>query len=309
MMMKNDHALLVLLTRNPGLLFNSWLDAFNALSFKPDTVLVIDSSSTDDTQEKVKAAGFDLLVIDKEDFNHGSTRRDAVVNNPNYELIVFMTQDAILSSPESFNNILAAFVDDSIAAVCGRQIPRPGAGYIEAHSRLYNYLSESSVRAFEDKAVLGVKTAFLSNSFAAYRRDALLKVGGFPGDVIFGEDMYVAAKLLMSGYKIAYAADACVFHSHNYSLRQEFNRYFDMGVFHAHETWIREEFGGAEKAGMNYVISEMKYLAEHAFWLIPEGLLRTALRYMGFRLGLFERHIPVSIKRTLCMNKGYFKRS
>ena len=67
--------------------------------------------------------------------------------------------------------------------------------------------------------------------------------------------MPVAARRLKAAYKIAYAADACVYHSHDYSLWREMKRYFDMGVFHAHESWIREEFGGAEVEGMKFVVS------------------------------------------------------
>jgi rhamnosyltransferase len=132
-------------------------------------------------------------------------------------------------------------------------------------------------------------------------------VGYFPADVIFGEDMYAAARLLQKGYTIAYAADACVYHSHDYTIMQEFKRYFDMGVFHSREPWIINELGKAEGEGVNFVISELRYLLRHAFWRIPEALLRSVLKYAAFRLGLIEAHIPLGIKRKLSMNPGYFK--
>jgi rhamnosyltransferase len=154
---------------------------------------------------------------------------------------------------------------------------------------------------------MGLRVAFLSNSFAAYRLSALDAVGGFPSDVIFGEDMYVAARLIQAGYKIAYAAEAAVYHSHPYTLQQEFRRYFDMGVLHARESWIRNELGSAEGEGLRFVKSELRYLSQHAFWRIPEALLRTLLKYLGFRLGLMEEHIPNRLKRRFGMNKGYFK--
>jgi len=116
----------------------------------------------------------------------------------------------------------------------------------------------------------------------------------------------VAAKMLNAGYKIAYAADACVYHSHNYSLIQEMKRYFDMGVFHAREPWIRKELGGAEGEGVKFVISEFRYLLKNAFWRIPEGILRTLLRYTGFRLGLMEKKLPIWLRKRLAMNHGYF---
>jgi len=298
--------LLVLPTRNPGHLFDIWVEAFNKLSSKPEHVSVIDSSSTDGTQEKARKAGFVVTVIDKKDFNHGSTRRLAVEKGNKYEFIVFMTQDAILSNPEAFQNILNPFEDSTVAAVCGRQIPRKNAECIEAHSRIRNYPEQSSVTTFEDRKTMGIKAAFLSNSFAAYRVSSLLDVGGFPVNAIFGEDMFVAAKLLKAGWRIAYAAEACVFHSHNYSLLQEMRRYFDMGVFHARETWIRKEFGYAENEGRNFVRSEVKYLWKHCCWKIPEAFLRTLLKYIGYKLGLVERQIPAKIKRYISMSPGYF---
>ena len=301
-----NKTLLVLLTRNPGDLFDAWVDALNNLSDLPETVWIIDSSSSDETQSKAGNSGFKLTVIDPANFNHGSTRQFAVENSKAYEFIVFMTQDAILCAPDSLQNLLAVFSDSSVAAAYGRQIPRVKAGPIEAHSRLYNYPAESSVRKYSDRLRFGLKTAFLSNSFAAYRISSLLEAGGFPSDVIFGEDMYIAARLLEHGYGIAYVAEACVYHSHAYSWRQEFQRYFDMGVFHAHEPWIRQAFGGAGKEGHKFVVSEIAYLYRKAPWRIPEGIIRTIMRYAGFRLGLSCDRIPLKIKQKMCMNKSYF---
>ena len=208
---------------------------------------------------------------------------------------------------DSWINILKPFQNKSVAAVCGRQLPRKQAAQIETHARLYNYSSNSCLKSLNDADKFGLKTAFISNSFAAYRVSALLDVGGFPASVIFGEDMYVAAKLLQAGYKIAYAADACVYHSHDYSLWQEMKRYFDMGVFHAREPWIRQGLGGAEGEGVKFVMSEMKYLWKYAFWRLPESMLRILLKYVGFRLGLMESMLPVRFKRLFAMNKGFFK--
>ena len=299
-------SLLVCPTLNPGSSFHDWIVALRAQDYLPEKVLIIDSGSNDQTVSMAVKQGFEVLEINKEDFNHGGTRQKAVSNNQGYDIVIFLTQDAILSTANSLRAIIDAFKDENIAAVCGRQLPRPNAGAIESHARLFNYPDNSFVRSLKDSQKFGVKTAFLSNSFAAYRISALQEVCGFPDNVIFGEDMYVAAKLLKAGYKLAYEAHAGVYHSHNYSLIQEAKRYFDMGVFHSHEPWIKDEFGSAEKEGVKFVISEIKYLLGHAFWRIPEGLLRTILRYTGFRLGLAERHIPLKFKKKLSMCPGYF---
>lgn len=297
---------LIVPTYNAGKLWTDCVSAVTKQVSQFDDVIVIDSGSSDKTIEIARNAGFHVISIEKESFNHGRTRQRAIETTGDCEFVVFLTQDAVLFDEHSISNMLAYFNNKKIAAVCGRQLPRKHAGAIESHARLYNYPEQSYMRSMLDIKKYGLKTAFISNSFAAYRVSALQEVGGFPDNVIFGEDMYVAAKLLKAGYGIAYAADACVYHSHDYSMLQEFRRYLDMGVFHAHESWLRREFGTAEGEGLKFVVSESRYLLKHAFWLIPEGLLRTILRYAGFRLGLIERYMPLKFKRKMSMNPGYF---
>ena len=301
-------AAIIVPTFNPGSVWEDWISALLATGINVNDVYVIDSDSGDDTRDKSLNTGFHVESIDQSLFDHGGTRKMAAEMCSNYDVVVFLTQDAILSGADSLNNILEPFHDGDVAAVCGRQLPRKQAGAIETHARLYNYSTESFVRSSNDISKFGLKAAFISNSFAAYRVSALNEVDNFPENVIFGEDMYVATKMLKAGHKIAYAADACVYHSHAYSIWQEMKRYFDMGVFHAREPWIRQELGGAEGEGIRFVISEFKYLLKHAFWRIPEGIVRTLLRYTGFRLGLMERFLPQWLKRLLAMNKDYFER-
>ena len=293
-------------TLNAGSEWKEWLRAFTCQNVSLDAALVIDSGSVDQTVELAKGAGLKVHQIDKASFNHGGTRQLGVSLMPDVDIIIFLTQDAILSSKNALHVIVSNFSDENVAAVCGRQLPRKTAKPIEAHARIYNYSAQPVIKSIKDKKKYGLKTAFISNSFAAYRVSVLNEVGGFPEKVIFGEDMYVATKMLQAGYKIAYVADACVYHSHDYSLMQEMKRYFDMGVFHAREPWIRQELGGAEGEGARFVMSEFKYLLKHAFWCIPEGILRVLFRYTGFRLGLMEKRLPVWLKKRLVMNKIYF---
>lgn len=300
-------AAVIVPTLNAGPQWLDWMDALATAGIKTGDVYVVDSGSSDSTVGQAERQGYNVRQIVPGTFNHGGTRQSAVDDLADYELVVFLTQDAILCEQDSIQNILIPFDDDEVAAVCGRQLPRKNASPVEAHARIYNYSSQSSVRTIKDKTVCGLKTAFLSNSFAAYRVSRLTEVGGFPQSVIFGEDMYVATKMLMAGYKVAYAADACVYHSHAYSLWQEMKRYFDMGVFHSREPWIRQQLGGAEGEGLKFVASEAKFLLAHAIWKIPESLLRTLLRYIGFRMGLMEKRLPLWFKRSLAMNKGYFQ--
>jgi rhamnosyltransferase len=272
----------------------------------PDQVLIVDSESTDETVALAHAAGFRVCSVAKKQFNHGGTRLMAAQMLSSAEILVYMTQDAVLAGPTALANLVAPFKDPDVAAACGRQLPRVGAKAIEAHARLFNYPPTSDVRSLASRERLGIKTIFLSNSLAAYRRSALMKLGGFPINVIFGEDTVVAARLLLAGYKVAYAADACAYHSHSYTVLQEFKRYFDIGVLHSRERWLLDEFGRTTGEGKRFILSELRYLREKDASQIPSALVRDGVKYIGYRLGQAEAWMSLYLKRRLSMHPGFW---
>ena len=287
----------------------SWDDLAAAIKRQTctvDEVVIIDSQSSDSTAMLARASGFRVCSIRRSDFDHGGTRQMAVEMLPNADIVIYLTQDAILSSTEALSTLVAAFRDPSVAVAYGRQLPRSGAGAIEAHARLFNYPRQSAVRELRDKDQLGFKTIFVSDSFAAYRSSALMEVGGFPANTIFGEDTITAGRLLLAGYKIAYVAEAAVYHSHAHTRAQEFKRYFDIGVLHNREYWLLECFGGASGEGGRFVASELNYLLHQDALKIPDAILRTALKYAGYRFGRAENKLSLALKRRLGMNSKYW---
>jgi rhamnosyltransferase len=276
-------------------------------SIAADHVLVLDSSSTDGTTDLARASGLRVHTIPRAEFDHGGTRQLAIELLPDAEFLIFLTQDAVLADANAISLLLKPFEDPTVVATFGRQLPRTSATPIEAHARHFNYSAQSSIRVLESRKNMGFKAIFISNSFAAYRREALLAVGGFPRHIIFGEDTITAAKLLLSGGKIAYVANAQVYHSHSYTWMQEFKRYFDIGVLHAKESWLLEEFGGTDSEGSRFVRSEFKYLWPSFKSFIPSALIRTALKLAGYRLGRIERRLSMGHKRKLSMNSEFWK--
>lgn len=247
------------------------------------------------------------IIINRKDFNHGKTRNIAS-SEAEGDILVFLTQDAVLADNTAVENLIRPFYNGGIiGASYGRQVPRIGAGAIEAHARLFNYPETSSIKTLSDAPILGLKTAFISNSFAAYRREALTAVGGFPLDTILCEDVYVTAKMLLAGWNVAYCADAMVFHSHDYGLIEEFRRYFDIGVFHAREEWIRKNFGQAEGEGLRYIRSELDYLWNTKPQQIPSAILRSLFKFLGYKFGGSENIIPIWLKSIMSMNRLYWE--
>jgi rhamnosyltransferase len=299
---------LIIPTRNAGAHLDRLLPALAGQSLQPDEFLVVDSASRDDTVARFRAAGARVEVIDPARFNHGGTRRWAS-QQVKADILIYLTQDAIPAEPETFARIVAALQGDAEVGIAyGRQLPHPEAGLLGAQSRRFNYPAQSRTKRLADAAELGIKTCFSSDSFAAYRYCALCAAGGFPEDVIGSEDAYVAAKMLLGGWSVRYAADAQVHHSHDYRVLEEFRRYFDIGVFYGRERWIAEAFGQAGSEGKRYVLAEIAALrAAGKVYRLPEVALRTLCKYAGYRLGWHERGLSTALKRRLSMFPGYWK--
>lgn len=261
------------------------LDKVKAQSIKDFELIIMDSSSQDQTVELAKQYTDKVTVIPQHEFSHGGTRTKAA-KTAKGDILVYMTQDALPFDEKSLEKLTAVFEDEKVAAAYGRQLPYPNEKLFGQHLRLFNYGDESYKRTYADKETFGIKTAFLSDSFAAYRRDALEEIGWFKEDLNFGEDMHAGARLLKAGYTLAYVADAKVYHSHSYTLSQEFWRYFETGKFHQQEHWLLDEFGKPEGEGMRFVKSEWNFLIQKKrYHLLALSLVRNAVKLLGYKFG------------------------
>ena len=304
-----NQARIIVPLRNGGARWREAADALRAALTDPSLVAVVDSGSTDGSDQVAAASGFEVEHIDPGSFNHGLTRQMAVDRFcGDCDFAVLLTHDAVLEGPESVDALLDAFADPEVGAAYGRQLPHRRAKPFEAHMVLFNYGVVSETRSLADAARLGIKTAYISNSFGAYRLSALRACGGFPSHLILGEDTCVAVKMLLAGWKVRYCADAQVRHSHAYSIIQESQRYFDFGVLHAQLPELMRNFGAAEGEGARFVASELRYMAANAPQLLPEVLVRNAAKYAGYRLGRIFTRLPRDLCRRLSMTKIYWDR-
>lgn len=293
--------------RNGGARWREAAAALREAVPDPSSIVVVDSGSTDGSDRVACESRFEVERIDPRTFNHGGTRQMAVDRFcQGREFVIFLTHDAVLEGREALAALLAAFSDAQVGAAYGRQLPHYGAKPFEAHMVLFNYGESSETRSLKDAARLGIKAAYLSNSFAAYRTSTLRACGGFPTDLILGEDAYVAVKMLLSGWKVKYCADARVRHSHAYTILQEAQRYFDFGVLHAQLPELMRNFGAAEGEGARFVASELRYIADRAPWLLPEVFVRNAAKYAGYRLGRAFARLPRTLCRRLSMTKVFW---
>jgi len=298
---------LLIPTLNAGKLWPEVLEAISSQSYKINQKIIIDSGSTDDTVKLAAKHHFEVVKIDKSEFNHGRTRQLLADLAPESDICIYLTQDAILASPDSIANIVKAFDDPKVSIAYGRQLPHQNAKPLETHLRLFNYPDRAEVNSLTDKDRIGFKVFFCSNSFAAYRRSVLMDVGGFSSDSIMGEDAIVAAKMLMAGYKKAYVASATAHHSHSYSFNEEFKRYFDTRVFHEQNKWLINDFGKPTGEGLKYVKSELYYVFKNDKKSIFKSVSSLFAKWLGYKSGKYYKKIPAKLIGRFSMHSYHWK--
>lgn len=244
--------------------------------------------------------------LSRMEFDHGKTRNRGAAKSE-ADVLVFMTQDAVPADAYLIENLVKSLENKSVACAYARQLPAKNATVTERLTREFNYPDKSSYKGIADKERLGIKTYFCSNVCCAYKASVFRELGGFVNRTIFNEDMIYAAKAVENGYRIAYAADARVIHSHNYSGKQQFHRNFDLGVSQAEHP---EVFAGisSESEGIRMVkqtISELKEAG--ASKEIPGYIYTSGCKFIGYRLGKMYKRLPHWLVMKCTMSPRYFK--
>lgn len=243
--------------------------------------------------------------LSKREFDHGRTRNQGVKLSE-ADVFLMMTQDAVPADEYLVERLLARLRQENVAVSYARQLPAEDSGEIERYTRQFNYPAESCVKSREDLPRLGIKTFFCSNVCAAYDRETFDRLGGFVNHTIFNEDMLYAAKAVEDGCRIAYAADACVYHSHNYTHRQQFHRNFDLGVSQADHPEVFAKYP-SESEGIRMVKGLTAHLRQNGMKnKIPYVIIQSAFKYAGYLCGKNYRRLPKRMAVALSSNKEYW---
>ena len=142
----------------------------------------------------------------------------------------------------------------------------------------------------------------------AYNAKIFKELHGFINRTIFNEDMIYAGKVIENGYKIAYAADAEVIHSHNYSAKQQFHRNFDLGVSQADHPEIFEGVS-SESEGIKMVKQTIGKLKNSgAAKEIPGYIVTSGCKFIGYRFGKNYKKLPMWLIKKCTMSPMYWNR-
>jgi len=277
----------IILTYNTGQRFPGLLDSLQTQTLKPAQIIIIDSESSDKTPELAESRNCKVIRIQKNKFDHGTTRNLAAQNIES-EFMVFLTQDAIPTDEHMINELIKPMQADPNIAVCyGRQMPRHNARSLERFAREFNYPEQSILKTKNDIETLGLKTFFCSNVCAAIRRSIFNKLGGFKDKVIVNEDMLFAAKAITQGYSVYYNAEAKVYHSHPFSLIQTLRRYFNIGRFFAENRSILKQAELKSYSSDMLKTGVKKFWKQHSPHHIAALLLEFTIKAIAFKLGFY----------------------
>lgn len=277
-------------------------------TIKPAEIIVIDTNSKDETKNICKLySKVEFIHINDGEFDHGGTRNIAAKQAIG-DILVFMTQDAIPENNRFIEELIKPLGQNNVVSSYGRQLPREDAGEIEKFSRSFNYGDCDIEKTKNDIDKLGVKTFFFSNVCSAFVKEEFIKVGRFPKNTIMNEDMIIASKFIFNNKKTYYASKARVIHSHKYTYIQQFKRNFDVGVVFADS---KDYFYGvkSESEGVKFVKEAIRHLIKNRkVYLIPHLIIESGFKFIGYKLGVNYKKIPLKYVKKMSMHSFYFDR-
>lgn len=190
--------------------------------------VIIPVSSSKDNSLEVAQNLFDI-VYEVENFNHGRTRHEAALK-ANHEVLVFMTQDVTPYDEQWLKNLVCGLSKDVVASY-SRQIAYEDASPLERLVRVFNYPDKDRLCNKESKDIWKRKTIFYSDAASATDRDFYFMVDGYNFDCNTNEDVVYASKVINTGKSILYNSKSKVLHSHDFKIRDLWNRYYSIGKF------------------------------------------------------------------------------
>ena len=192
------------------------LRALQAQEYKNWELIVIDSGSTDGSQEIIRQARpRHFIQIEPEEYNPSRVMNHGM-QLARTEFGIFLNADATPQGNNWLRPLVQPLLDPKTAAVFGRQIPRPDCRAVFAgdYERCFGVHRES---AGWDH--------FFSMVSSGLRKDIWSR-RGFLEKMQYSEDDEYTRWCRAKGYNVVYCPNTVVMHSHNYTPQQAYKRSF-----------------------------------------------------------------------------------
>lgn len=240
------------------------------------------TKSNDNTESKLNELNIKYKKIKKEEFSHSLTREEAVFESK-ADIIVFVTQDVKIERDDWLYNLTKDIENGLVEACYSRQLCNNNT--IEKYTREYNYPKQSRIVSNKDINKLGLKTFFFSDASSAIKRETFVKMNGYDNkSLVINEDMYIAYKLITRGYKIKYCAESEVVHSHQFNIKQYYNRYKDIGKFFKENSYFN--YYKVNKTGWSMAVYVLKRAIQDKNWIaLIKYIPNMTVRFVGMKIG------------------------
>lgn len=244
------------------------------------------TKTNDNIEEILESLDCNYEMIERKEFSHSLTR-ERMANKCKADIIVFITQDVIIKSENWLKNLVKGIENNECEAAYSRQICTNST--IEKYTRERNYPDKSYIKTKDDISKMGINAFFFSDASSAVKREIFIELNGYDGkNFPTNEDMYLAYKLLINGYRIKYCADSEVEHSHKFKFKQLYKRYYDTGVFFSQNKYlnnykVNQAGGGLAKYVLKRAIQDKNFKVLIRF--VPD----MTARFIGMRMGKNER--------------------
>ena len=185
--------------------------------FKDDfdvEVVLIDSGSTDGTLSISEGHGCRITFIKKEEFTFGRSLNMGS-GFAKGDILVFISGHCIPSENTWLMKLIKPICDGTAGYTYGRQIGRDTTKYSE--EKIFE-------KYFPDESKIPQNGFFCNNANSAIDRKIWSEYK-FDEQVTGLEDMELAKRYCKQKGKVAYVAEACVYHIHNETWRQTRRRY------------------------------------------------------------------------------------
>lgn len=241
------------------------------------------TKSNDKTEYILKNIKATYKVIEKEEFSHSLTREKEAFESK-ADIIVFITQDIIIQDDMWLYYLVKDIESEKCDASYSRQIC-DNNDTIEKYTRELNYPDKSYYKTKEDIEDMQIKTFFFSDTASAIKRDVFIKLNGYDKKKLpMNEDMYLAYKLIMNGYTIKYCADSKVIHSHDFSFKEQYKRYYDTGKFFKENEYLNQYKVNDSGIGMaSYVLK--RALQDRNIKVLVKFVPNMIARIIGMKIG------------------------
>lgn len=292
---------ILLLTKNGACDLERLLPAvYSQRDVAPFEVIAIDSGSTDATLEVLSRFPVRLQQIKPQDFHHARTRNLAA-GLACGRILVFLSQDAIPASDAWLRTLISNFDDPKVAAVYGRQFPKPNSSVEREDALDTIYGGQKVIKDPAHRNGIGYRFYHFSDVNAAIRR-TVWQEEPFPENLKIFEDLGIAKKILDRGWKIVYDPQAAVFHSHSHTTLGLFKRYFDIGyTLRILDIWQAPGIRQSMLRDICKLTQNKLRRARHQQTResARHGIKQDIAKSFGLFLGLNEMLLPLALKRRL----------